>query len=362
MSLIRATPFHSRTADANRLNAWSNRNGCTFAAHYGDPSAECIAARVSAVVADISWRSRIVIEGTRAEEFLSRLMTRNPAQLTPGNAFKALWLTDSGGVRGAGALARFGRESFQLIATETDLDWITRSAALFDVQVREIAEEEGGLAIIGPYARKIVEAAGLDGALEAQTFRKSFWRSFDVTLSRFGEHGGYELWCKADDAPLVWNRIAKAGKAFALRPAGLNAMDVLDLEAGVPRPGRDYRAAREAFAQSPSPFDLGLESLTDADHELFNGRSAFLQTPRMRTRVGIEWDDETPAPNTPLMQKDVRVGETMSSVYSPALQRAIALATVETSVADPGMQLTMFGKSVRVVALPFLPAPGPIGE
>jgi aminomethyltransferase len=362
MSEIRATPFHSRTAEANRLNAWTNRIGWTLAAHYGDPSAECIAARMSAVVADISWRSRIVIEGARAEEFLSRLMTRNPAKLAPGYAFKALWLTDGGGMRGAGALARFGRESFQLIASESDLDWITRGAALFDVQVRELVEEEGGLAIIGPYARKIVEAAGLDGALEALTFRKSFWRGFDVTLSRFGEHGGYELWCKADDAPIVWNRIVKAGETFALRPAGLNAMDVLDLEAGVPRPGRDYCAAREASAKSPSPFDLGLESLVEADHELFNGRTSLLSMPRAHTRVGVEWDDETSAPNAPLLRNGVRVGETMSSAYSPALQRAIALATIETSAADPGTQLTMAGKSVRVVALPFLPAPDPIEE
>lgn len=362
MSQIRATPFHSRTSEANRLNAWTNRNGWTLAAHYGDPSAECIAARASAVVADISWRSRIVIEGARAEEFLSRLMTRNPAKLAPGNAFKALWLTDHGGVRGAGVLARFGREAFQLIATESDIDWVTRSAALFDVQAREIVDEEGGLTVIGPYARKIVEAAGFDGALEALMFRKSFWRGFDVTLSRFGEHGGYELWCKADDAPIVWSRIAKAGKSFALRPAGLNAMDVLDLEAGVPRPGRDYRAARDAFAASPSPYELGLESLVDADYELFNGRTAFLSMPRARTRVGIEWDDETFAPNTPLLRNGARVGETMSSGYSPALQRAIALATVETSAADPGTQLTISGKSVRVAALPFLPAPDPIGE
>lgn len=362
MREIRATPFHSRTAEANRLNAWSNRTGWTLAADYGGPATECIAARVSAVVADISWRSRIAIEGARAEEFLSRLMTRNPAKLAPGEAFKALWLTDGGGVRGAGVLTRLGKESFRLIATESDFDWISRGAALFDVQAREIMEDEGGLAIIGPYARKIVEAAGLDGALDPLTFKKIFWRGCDVTLSRFGEHGGYELWCKADDAPIVWSRIAKAGETFALKPAGLNAMDVLDLEAGVPRPRRDYRGAREAFAQSPTPFELGLETLIDADHELFNGRTACLAAPHGRTRVEIELDDENPAPNTPLLRGGQHVGETMGSLYSPALQRAIALAIVDVSVAEPGTTLTISGRSVRVAALPFLPTPDPLAE
>src|SRR5437763_135869 len=122
-----------------------------------------------------------MIEGSRAEEFLARLLTRNPAKLAPGEAVKTLWLTDLGGIRGAGALARYGKESFLLVATEPDLDWIARAAALFDVCAREV--EEGGLAIVGPYARKIVEAAGLDGALERLNFRQSFWRGLDVTLS-----------------------------------------------------------------------------------------------------------------------------------------------------------------------------------
>jgi aminomethyltransferase len=362
MSLIRATPFHSRTAAANQQNAWENRNGCTLAAHYGDVSAEAIAARLTAAVADISWRWRVMIEGANAEEFLSRLLTRNPARIVPGEAFKALWLTDRGGVRGAGAVARFGKNSFQLIAAQSDLGWIARSASLFDLHVREIADEEGGLAIIGPYARRLVEAAGLDGALEALKFRRIFWRGLDVTLSRFGEHGGYELWCKADEAPIVWSRIMKAGDAFAAKAAGLNAMDIVDLEAGVPRPGRDYQAARDAFAAVPTPFELGLVSLIDEDHAIFNGRAACLSAPRIRTRVGIELDDETPMADMPLMRGSSRAGQTMSSRYSPALQRAIALAIVDVSAAEPGTELTLSGSSARVAALPFLPVPDPIGE
>lgn len=356
MSLIRATPFHSRTAEANRLNAWTNRNGWTLAVHYGNPSSEALAARLTAVVADISWRSRLMIEGRRSEEFLSRLLTRNPAKLAPGEAFKALWLTDGGGVRGAGVVARIGKESFQLIATESDFDWIARGATLFDVRIRDIGNEEGGLSIVGPYARKIVESAGLDLALDQLNFRRLFWRGFDVTLSRFGEHRGYELWCKADEARIVWSRIVKAGEAFAIRPAGLNAMDLLDLEAGVPRPSRDYRAARHSFASTPTAFELGLESLIDEDHMIFNGRAACLSGQPTCTRVGIELDSETPASNAPLLQNGKRVGETTSSLHSPALQRPIALAIVEIGAAKPGTTLALPNASAaRVCALPFLP-------
>ncbi|MEI9930956.1 MAG: glycine cleavage T C-terminal barrel domain-containing protein [Rhizomicrobium sp.] len=361
MSLIRATPFHARTSAANRLNAWTNRNGWTLAAHYGDPAAEALAARLTAIVADISWRWRVMIEGVRTEEFLSRLLTRDPARLEPGQAFKALWLTDRGGVRGAGAIARLSPDAFRLVATESDLDWIARGAALFDVRVREIGEEEGGLAIIGPYARNIAEAAGLDATLEALNFRTVSWRGLDVTLSRFGEHGGYELWCKADDALLVWNRIAKAAEPFAFGLAGTDAMDVLDLEAGVPRPGRDYQAARKGFAAQPTPAELGLLSLIDNDHLCFNGRAAFLLAARRRTLIGVEFKDETPAPHAALTHGCRRVGETMNSLYSPALHRAIALATADVSVSARGTLLMLpQGAQARVVSLPFLPIPDSI--
>jgi aminomethyltransferase len=360
MTSVRATPFHGRAAASNAMNLWQPRAGWTLSTRYDDANEEALAARLTCAMADITWRSRIVIEGARAQEFLARLVTRDPAALEPGTAFKALWLSDNGAVRGAGLLARHGRETFQLISAASDLDWIAQGAALFDVRVREALEDEGMLAIIGPYAAKVLEAAQLDPALKPLTFRKLFWRGLDITLSRFGEHGGYEIACKADDAPLVWDRIAKAGRAYALKPAGLDAMDVLDLEAGVPRPGRDYTPARGGFDVTPPPFDLGLESLIDESHALFNGRAACLAAPRKKTRVGIELDGDTAMPHAPLMRGGAEVGRTLHALNSPALRRAIALAVVDNDAATPGTLLTCGGTSARVVALPFLPVPDSI--
>lgn len=362
MTDVLATPFHASTSAANRFNRWKIRNGWTLAADYGHAQDEAIAARLNCAAADISWRWRIAIEGRRAEEFLSRLVTRDPAKLAPGMAFKALWLNDGGGVRGAGVIARYGRESFRLISTAADWSWIERGAALFDVAVREIGPEEGGVAIVGPYARRVLEAAGLDPALELSNFRKVFWRGLDVTLSRFGEHGGYELWCKAEDGSIVWDRIANAGAAFAIMPAGLDAMDILDLEAGVPRPERNYAPAHEGFGTEPSPFNLGLESLIDDDHKCFNGRAALQNIPRTKTRVGVEFDSETPMPHMPLLRDTETVGRTWTSFYSPALRGAVALAQVNLDAAAPGTKLVCGGQSARVCALPFLPAPDSIGE
>ncbi len=362
MRELRATPFHARASAANRFNRWSIRNDRTLAADYGDAHGEAIAARLNCAVADISWRWRIAIDGPCAEEFLARLVTRDPSQLAPGTAFKALWLNDGGAVRGAGAVARYGRESFRLVSTASDFDWIARGAAQFDVNVREIADEDGGLAIIGPYARELVEALGLDATLEPLDFRNLFWGGLDVTLSRFGEHGGYELWCKADDGSIVWDRVTRAGAAFALKPAGSDAMDILDLEAGVPRPERDYEPARDGFGTAPSPFDLGLESLIDDEHKYFNGRGALRDVQKAKARVGVAFEGETPMPHLPLLRGTETVGRTWSSLFSPALRCAIALGSVDVAAASVGAVLNCADQSARLCALPFLAVPGSIPE
>ena len=352
MTALRATPFFVRIAEANKLNEWENRNGFTLAS--GDPS-EALAARFGAVLADVSWQARASISGARAGEFVSRLLTRDTSQLRPGDALKALWLNDAGGVRGIGTVARLGPESFVLISAAEDFGWIADAAALYGVAVRDVTEEEGVLALIGPASGKVLAAAGLEADLHPLALRKYFWRGLDVTLSRLG--GGTELWCAPDDALIVWDRIVKAGHAFALCPAGQRALDILDLESGIVQPGRDFAPARDGFSPDPSPQSLGLDGLVDRDH-IFNGRAGTAGPGKVL--AGILFDSETPAPHTVLTRSGLTVGRTLGSLVSPALRRAVALAVVESAAAAPGTALTAGNLTCRTTALPFLPTPAPL--
>lgn len=365
--LLRATPFHARAAAANRRNAWVVRNGVTLSADYGDVATEALYARLNVAVADISWRWRVMLEGPRAAKFLSRLVTRDAAELSPGMSLKALWLSDGGGVRGAGVVARHGRDSFQLIASAPDAEWIAAAADFFDVKFRDVSAETGGLAIVGRFARTTLEEAELAADIAPLAFRKLSWRGIDIALSRFGEHGGYEIWCAPDDGLLVWDRIMQAGRRFAIVPAGVAAMEVLDCEAGIARPQRDYVPARDGEADAPSPRALGLEKLIDAGHSRFNGCAAWLAACERETKTlaGVEISADTPAPFTPLLRDGAQIGHTLQSVYSPALRRAIALASVDIKSASPGTVLSLTlppsmevpelrKASARIVELPFL--------
>lgn len=366
---VRGTPFHTRAAEANEGNDWTSRNAVTLARIYACVDDEVLSARFRVGLIDISWRWRVAIEGARAGEFLSRLVTRDVSKLTPGQSVKALWLSDGGGVRGAGVVARYGKDEFLIVSAAADIDWIAAAAAYFSISVRDVSAEMGGLALVGPYAAATLCRAGLEAALEPLAFRKLFWRGLDVTLSRWGEHGGYEIWCAADDGIVLWDRLMRAGAAFGIEPMGVAAADVLDVEAGITRPFRDYVPARDGFAAAPAPRALGLESLIDGDIDGFNGHSAWRAGRDGATRrlIGVEIESETPAPHTPLFGAGVSVGRTLTSVYSPALRRAIALAGIDAAVTLGGMLTltlppTAENPELRTVTahvadLPFLPVP-----
>ncbi|HEY4115286.1 MAG TPA: aminomethyltransferase family protein [Rhizomicrobium sp.] len=368
--LVRATPFHSRAAAFNRDNAWINRNGFTLAAHYTDAQDEALAARLRVAIADISWRWRLVFEGPEAGDLLQKLVSKDPAKLVPGQGLKALWLSEGGALRGTGLVARYGRENFVLVSAAPDPEWIEAAALAAKAQVRDASEQSGALAIVGPYAAKLLLEAGIHPALEALHFRGVFWRGLDVTLSRWGEHGGYELWCKPDDAPIVWDRLMRAGEAFGIAPAGVDAMDILDLEAGIARPVRDYDPALARDAIAPAPRTLGLESLIDSGHADFIGRRAWMKAREAETRVliGLEIEAGEPAPHSPVRAGEEAVGQVLASCHSPALRRAIALAQIDAPHAEPGTTVSVVLPATRqnpefrnvaaqVAALPFLPAP-----
>lgn len=352
---ILATAFHARAAEANRLNQWENRGGYTLASSYSDASEEALAARFGAVLADLSWHWRVRVSGVRANAFVSRFFSRNAATLMPGTALEALWLNDGGGLRGQGMVVRFGRDSFVIISAVADADWLVPAARLYDLAVDDLNGTEGMLALIGPASRRILKAAGVEEDVEPLGLRKLFWRGHDIALSRLGL--GYEIWCDPDSALIVWDRLMAAGRAYALIPAGQAALDILELESGVLRPGRDYVPARDGFAPAPAPQSLGLADRVDREH-LFNGRAGFLAARPDTFLRGILLDGETASPDAPVMLGGRPSGRVLRSFHSPSLRRAVALGVLTEAAATGEVMAGRLGG--RLADLPFLPIPAPI--
>jgi aminomethyltransferase len=349
---LNASPFHARAVEANRLNAWENRGSFTLAAHYGSVAEEAIAARFGAVVADVSWHWRVDLSGDDAPALVSRLFTRDAAALGIGAAMEVLWLNDAGAVRGQGTVIRLERSRFRFVAAAEDADWIEAAARLYRVRVEDRTLAEGALTLIGPAATNVLNAAGLPADLGPLSRRSVDWRGLPVSLARLGL--GVTIGCNADDAPVVWDRLFAAGRAFALLPAGQAALDCLETECGLVRPSRDYTPAREGFVAMPTPQSLGLMGLVDRAH-LFNGRAGVLAAGPGTTLTGLLVDGEPLRPGTTVFCGSETVGCTLGSRFSPAMQQTIAVAVLPDPV--PEGPFTAGGSVCRPVGLPFLPSP-----
>jgi aminomethyltransferase len=351
MNLL-ATPFHTRVMACNRANAWTRRNGFTLAADYGDAAEEAVAARFGAVIADCSWRWRTLLSGEKAGAFVARLFTRNAAALGIGAAMEVAWLNDAGAVRGIGTVIRTATNEFLLDSTSDDGAWIAAAARLYGVTLTDRTLAEGALLLCGPAAAKILSCAGLDAGMPLLSWRTVAWSGLMVSVRRCAL--GFCITCQAGDASAVWDRLTTAGADYALLPAGLTALDVLEIENGCLSPGRDFVPAGDGFAAAPLPQALGLCDRIDRSN-LFNGRAGVLAGGPDTVLGGVLLDGEVPPTPTALLEGDESTGTLLTAIRSPVLRRVIGLAVFTNAL--PKGPLTAGGQPCRAVPLPFLPPP-----
>src|SRR6266508_1541626 len=190
----------------------------------------------------------------------------------------------------------------------------------------------------------------------------------DGTISRTGYTGdlGYELWLQVDPARVerVWDALVAAGRSFALQPAGIWALDVARIEAGLIMLDVDYTPANKAMidAQTSSPLELGLEWTVNWNKGNFVGRTALLAEKQRGSSirlVGLEIDHAEferqhhalglPVPYPflawraviPLLAGGEQVGYATSGVWSPTLKKYIALGHLRPHYAAPGSVVTI---------------------
>jgi glycine cleavage system aminomethyltransferase T len=345
---VYATPFHSRTAVHNKCNAWVRRGTFTVPRHFGNVEREVLAARFSAIVADLSAMGRLRVSGEGAMRLLTSALNSDIETIKTGEAREVYWTNDGGGVRGVGVAARYGEANFLLEAIDTDRDWFATAAPRFEAKLRDETTEKGLLLLAGPYARQILEAAGLEGAAKLGPFAHIIcsWNGISISVAHRPALGGYEISCSRDDGLIVFDRISEAGRPFALTLIGQEALELLQLEAGIPIIGLDYSPARSPNGGDPSPASIGCAT---------NGATGV-------ALAGVEWDGREAASFAPLLRLGQKIGHTLRSAYSPAGCRMIALAQVPADQAQRGneLQLRIGGDksddlvSVRVRPLPFL--------
>jgi aminomethyltransferase len=364
------TPFHARTASLCQAQNWRRWAGYIVASSYElQHDREYHAIRSAAALFDISPLFKYHVRGPDASRLLDRVVTRNVGKSHVGQVLYTPWCDSAGKVLDDGTIARLADDFFRLTSADPNYRWLGDHARGLNVEIDDVSDSIAALALQGPNARVILEhAAGTDfSKLRYFRLRKGVLRGVPVTVTRTGYTGdlGYEIWMDAEHALPVWDAIVAAGDQYGLTPAGMLALDVARIEAGLILLDVDYVSARKALIemQKSSPFELSLDWTVSMDKP-FEGRAA-LEAERARGAqwklIGIEVDWEPLeqlynelglAPKLPTaawrtsvplysLGTGMQVGYATSGCWSPLLKRYIALAHLEARYGESGTAVEM---------------------
>jgi glycine cleavage system T protein (aminomethyltransferase) len=388
------TAFHPRTAPLNRKMQWREWAGFYASSAYADfHDIEYNAIREAAAVIDVSPLYKYRLTGPDVIALADRVITRDATKLKVGQVYYTPWCDEHGKVIDDGTVHRVAEQELRWTAADPQYRWLTQNAAGLDVTVEDVTEELAALALQGPLSREVLQAATGEDFSDLRYFRRRATKigktALDVSRTGYTGDLGYELWIPAGAAPAVWDVLFKVGQAYAIRPAGMLALDVTRLEAGLILLEVDYTSARHAMnhEQHYSPFEIGLGKLVSFDKADYVGKRALLAEQAAggpaRRLVGLQldwydierlFDDQglPPAisPTTdrsaiPVFDGGKQVGKATSHGWSPILKQAIALASVPPRYDRTGTRLgvewTVEGRRGRVnatvVELPFLDLP-----
>ena len=389
------TAVHDRAAALNRKQQWREWSGYFASSAYADfHDIEYNAIREAAGLIDVSPLYKYRVSGPDAVRLVDRVITRDASKVALGQVVYTPWCDEHGKVVDDGTIHRLGETEFRWTAADPQFRWLHLNASGLDVTVEDVSESVAALALQGPFSRDVLEAATRASFSDLRYFRRREVelrlgrRKVSIDVSRTGYTGdlGYELWIPAEHAASVWDRVMESGQAYAIRPVGMLALDVVRLEAGLILLEVDYTSARHAMNpdQNYSPFEIGLGRLVRFDKADFVGRRALLaerdRGGPSRRLVGLMLDwygierlyDEQGLPpaigptvdrsRVPVFDGGRQIGRVTSHGWSPILKQAIALASVPPRYERPGsgvdVEWTVEGRRGRVAAvvteLPFL--------
>ena len=362
------TPFHERTfalCESLNYREWSGYY--TVSAYEAHHEHEYNAIRNAAALIDISPLFKYRVTGKDATRLVDRVITRDLRKVSVGQVIYTPWCDEHGKVIDDGTVSRLDENIYRWTAADPSLRWFTQNAVGLDVRIEDISESVAALALQGPTSGRLLKSVAKDADIEnLKYFRVTTGRiaGVPVEISRTGYTGdlGYEIWVDADQALNVWDALIESGRAFDITPAGMLALDVARIEAGLLLIDIDFNSSKKALVekQKYSPFEMGLGRLIHLDKNRFVGQQALTEEKKRGHRkqiVGLEidWTEVEklyeavglpPAVSpiasrvaVPVYQNGAQLGKATSTTWSPVLKKMIGLATVKREYAEPGTQI-----------------------
>jgi aminomethyltransferase len=341
--MTRETAFHPRFSALTRNFVEYRGYWLPTAFNNDGPVAEYWACREKAAIMDLSPLRKFEVTGPDAEALLQYALTRNVRKLATGRVVYTAMCYEHGGMIDDGTLFRLGDQNFRWIGGDDYSGiWLREQAEKLGLKawVRSSTDQMHNIAVQGPKSRDILRQivwtpparATLD---ELGWFRFTVGRigGFDgpsVVVSRTGYTGelGYEIFCHPKDALTVFDAVWKAGEPHGLMPLGLQALDMVRIEAGLAFAGYE-------FCDQTDPFEAGIGfTVALSKNEDFIGREALIRRKEhpQRKLVGLEMEgDEAVGHGDCVHVGRAQIGVVTSATRSPILGKTIALAQIDVA-------------------------------
>ena len=383
------TAFHERTfALCHSLNYREWSGYYTVSVYEVHHEHEYNAIRNACALIDISPLYKYLITGKDATKLVNRIITRDINKVAVGQVIYACWCDEEGKVIDDGTITRLEENKYRWTAADPSLRWFRQNGLNMDVQIEDISEQTAALALQGPTSAKLLKLVSDADIANLKYFRKTSGKiaGVQVDISRTGYTGdlGYEIWIPWNDAVKVWDELMAKGKQFDIHAAGMLALDVARVEAGLLLIEVDYTSSKKALipSQKYSPYELGFGKMVHLEKGNIIGKRALERDNKngvARQLVGLEVDwveveeqhdrfglspaapSQASRVAVPVYSGDRQVGKATTTAFSPLLKKLIALGSVSTEFSKPGtklqMELTIEAQRLKttatVVPLPF---------
>jgi aminomethyltransferase len=346
--LTKETAFHPRTSELTE--SFVEYRGYWLPHCFNNEGAigEYWACREKAVVMDLSPLRKWEVLGPDAETLIQHAVTRDARRLAVGQVVYTAVCNETGGMVDDATVFRLGDDNFRFIGGDPyDGVWLKELGEKLGLRafVKPSTDQLHNVAVQGPASRDIMRELvwtpptqpSLDDLKWFRFLVGRFggYQGIPLVVSRTGYTGelGYEVFCHPDDGPAVWDAIWEAGQKHGLKPLGLEALDMIRIEAGLIFAGYE-------FDDQVDPFEAGIGFTVklDSDDD-FVGKDALIERSQhpQRKLVGLELEgNETAGHGDEVYVGRQRVGVVTSGTRSPTLRKNIALCRMSVQYADDG--------------------------
>ena len=285
-------------------------------------------------VFDVSHMGEFLIYGKKSESFLQSVLSNDISILRPGQAQYNCIPNDNGGIVDDLILYKLDINKYMLVVNasniEKNIDFLSSKNKNM-VNIDNLSDIYSLISVQGPNSLNVLEKVFELELVNLKYYCFLNYRDIIISNTGYTGCGGYEIYCKNEDAVSLWNKIFEAGSEFNIKPIGLAARDTLRLEMGFCLYGNELN-------DETSPIEAGLSWITKTN-KIFTSSSLFKRQKDVgvnKKLIGFEMLEKAiPRNGYTIYSFDKRkIGIVTSGTMSPSLKKGIGLGYVKSSFSN----------------------------